>query len=49
MDEADRCDTLLLLRDGALLAEGSPAELRSTTDANDLDDAFLRLVERESV
>ena len=46
MDEADRCDGLLLLRDGALLAEGSPAELRSRTGARDLDEAFLRLVER---
>jgi ABC-2 type transport system ATP-binding protein len=46
MDEADRCDALLLLRDGVLLAEGTPAELRSTTDAEDLDEAFLRLVER---
>jgi len=49
MDEADRCDSLLLLRDGALLAEGTPAELRSTTGSNDLDDAFLRLVERETL
>jgi ABC-2 type transport system ATP-binding protein len=48
MDEADRCDTLLLLRDGALLAEGTPASLRSRTGARDLDDAFLRLIERET-
>ena len=48
MDEADRCDTLLLLRAGTLLADGSPAELRSTTGADDLDDAFLRLVERKT-
>ncbi|HEY2372114.1 MAG TPA: ABC transporter ATP-binding protein [Gaiellaceae bacterium] len=49
MDEADRCDRLLLLRGGALLAEGTPAELRSTTGADDLDEAFLRLVEREKL
>jgi ABC-2 type transport system ATP-binding protein len=48
MDEADRCDALLLLRAGALLAEGTPAELRSTTGAEDLDEAFLRLVARET-
>jgi ABC-2 type transport system ATP-binding protein len=48
MDEADRCDALLLLRDGALLAAGSPAELRATTGAGDLDQAFLRLVEQET-
>jgi ABC-2 type transport system ATP-binding protein len=48
MDEADRCDTLLLLRSGALLAAGTPAQLRSTTGAGNLDEAFLRLVEREA-
>jgi ABC-2 type transport system ATP-binding protein len=48
MDEADRCDALLLLRGGALLAAGTPAELRSTTGAENLDEAFLRLVERET-
>ena len=48
MDEAGRCDALLLLRDGALLAQGAPALLRSSTGAENLDEAFLRLVERES-
>jgi ABC-2 type transport system ATP-binding protein len=46
MDEADRCDALLLLRQGEVLAEGTPADLRSATGADDLDEAFLRLVER---
>lgn len=45
MDEADRCDELLLLRDGALLASGSPDELRASTGARSLDDVFLRLIE----
>ncbi|HWQ22757.1 MAG TPA: ABC transporter ATP-binding protein [Gaiellaceae bacterium] len=45
MDEADRCDRLLLLREGALLASGTPAELRARTGADDLDAAFLALVE----
>ena len=45
MDEADRCDELLLLRDGALVATGTPAAVRERTGARDLDDAFLRLVE----
>jgi ABC-2 type transport system ATP-binding protein len=47
MDEADRCDELLLLRNGELLATGTPAELRQRTGARDLDDAFLRLVEEK--
>jgi ABC-2 type transport system ATP-binding protein len=45
MDEADRCDELLLMRNGEVLATGRPAELRERTRARDLDDAFLRLVE----
>jgi ABC-2 type transport system ATP-binding protein len=45
MDEAERCDDLLLLRDGRLLARETPDDLRARTGATDLDDAFLRLVE----
>jgi len=48
MDEADRCHTLLLLREGRLLAQGAPDELRSRTGETDLDAAFLRLVEQPS-
>ena len=45
MDEAARCDRLLLLREGLILADLSPAELLRRTGATDLDEAFLRLVE----
>jgi ABC-2 type transport system ATP-binding protein len=45
MDEADRCDALLLLREGQLLAAGTPSELRARTGADGLDEAFLRLVD----
>jgi ABC-2 type transport system ATP-binding protein len=45
MDEADRCDALLLLREGRLLAQSTPLELRARTGEERLDDAFLRLVE----
>ena len=45
MDEADRCERLLLLRNGRLLAAATPAELRERTGAVQLDDAFLRLVD----
>jgi ABC-2 type transport system ATP-binding protein len=47
MDEAERCDRLLLLRDGRLIATGSPDELRARTGEQGLDDVFLRLVEEE--
>jgi ABC-2 type transport system ATP-binding protein len=46
MDEAERCDTLLLMRDGRLLARETPASLRVRTGATGLDEAFLRLVEQ---
>jgi len=46
MDEAERCDRLVLLREGSVLASGTPGELRLETDAGSLDDAFLALVDR---
>ncbi len=47
MDEADRCDALLLLRDGGLLGSLSPDELRLQTGQQDLEAAFLALAEGE--
>jgi len=49
MDEADRCEALLLLREGRLLAQATPAELLERTGTERLDEAFLRLIEHESV
>jgi len=48
MDEAERCDSLLLLRDGELIASGSPDELRARTGEHGLDAVFLRLVEAQT-
>jgi ABC-2 type transport system ATP-binding protein len=48
MDEATRCDRLLLLREGALVADTTPDELMRTTGAPDPERAFLALVERAS-
>ena len=45
MDEAGRCDELVLLRDGAIVAAESPAALLARTGAPDLEHAFLSLVE----
>jgi ABC-2 type transport system ATP-binding protein len=45
MDEAERCDDLILLRDGRIVATGAPDELRSRTHAEDLEEAFLVLAE----
>jgi ABC-2 type transport system ATP-binding protein len=44
MDEAARCDRLLLLREGRLLSDSTPAELRSRGGTDDLEEAFLNLV-----
>ena len=44
MDEAGRCDRLLLLREGRLLSDSTPGELRARTGADDLEEAFLSLV-----
>jgi ABC-2 type transport system ATP-binding protein len=45
MDEADRCQALILLREGRILARDTPAELRARTGADDLDAAFLALID----
>lgn len=44
MDEAERCDELLVLREGVLLAQGSPAELERSTRTDGMNDAFLALI-----
>ncbi|NNN09592.1 MAG: ABC transporter ATP-binding protein [Acidimicrobiaceae bacterium] len=44
MDEAARCARLLLLREGHLLFDDTPAQLLSRTGAGDYDDAFVRLI-----
>jgi ABC-2 type transport system ATP-binding protein len=43
MDEADRCDELLLILHGKLLARGSGAEIRQQAGTQDMEEAFLRL------
>ncbi|MBF6539459.1 ABC transporter ATP-binding protein [Nocardia farcinica] len=44
MDEAEHCDRLLLMREGRLLAELSPDELRARTGQDNLEKAFLTLI-----
>jgi ABC-2 type transport system ATP-binding protein len=47
MDEAGRCDRLLLMRDGRLVADDTPDAVRETTGVADLEEAFLRLIRRD--
>jgi ABC-2 type transport system ATP-binding protein len=45
MDEAARCDRLVLLRGGAVLADGTLSELLARTGTTDAEAAFLALVD----
>ncbi len=45
MDEASRCDRLVLLREGEVLADDTPAHLLERTGASDAEGAFLVLVD----
>jgi len=45
MDEAARCDSLLLMREGELIAQTTPDELRAQTGEREMDAAFLKLIE----
>lgn len=44
MDEAKRCDRLLLMRGGEIIADGAPGEILRRTGVDDMEQAFLRIV-----
>ncbi|GAA3602328.1 ABC transporter ATP-binding protein [Marihabitans asiaticum] len=44
MDEAARCDSVLLMREGDLLAHLTPAELLERAGTTNAEDAFLTLI-----
>ncbi len=45
LDEARHCDELILMRDGAIVAQLTPDEFTARTGTDDLDEAFVRLIE----
>jgi ABC-2 type transport system ATP-binding protein len=44
MDEASRCDRLILIRDGLIIADDTPSAVQTQTGTSDLEAAFLKLV-----
>ncbi|MCW2797205.1 MAG: transporter related protein [Nocardioides sp.] len=48
MDEAERCDRLLLMREGRILADGTPTEIKEKTATHDVESAFLAIVEQDA-
>jgi ABC-type multidrug transport system ATPase subunit len=47
MDEAARCERLLLMREGRLLADDTPDALRAATGTQDLEEAFLHVIQEQ--
>ncbi len=50
MDEAERCDRLLLMRDGVFIADGTPGEIKQKAglaESGDIEQAFLAIVRGE--
>jgi ABC-2 type transport system ATP-binding protein len=41
MDEAEKCQRLAMIRDGRLIAVGSPSELKKETNSQTIEQAFL--------
>jgi len=48
MDEAGRCDRLVLIREGRIIADDTVDAVRRAADTTDLDEAFLRLIRAQS-
>jgi ABC-2 type transport system ATP-binding protein len=48
LDEAARCDEVVLMRDGAIIAQSTPEGLLEDTGASDIEEAFLALTERRA-
>jgi ABC-2 type transport system ATP-binding protein len=49
MDEASRCDRLILIREGRVVADDTPDAVRAEAETDDLDEAFLRLIRAQEL
>jgi ABC-2 type transport system ATP-binding protein len=48
MDEAERCDRLLLMREGRIIADGTPGEIKEKAGTDSVERAFLAIVRRDA-
>ncbi|GIH19105.1 ABC transporter ATP-binding protein [Rugosimonospora africana] len=48
MDEARRCDRLVLIREGRVVADDTPDAVRASAGTDDLENAFLRLIRQRN-
>jgi ABC-2 type transport system ATP-binding protein len=48
MDEAERCDRLLLMREGRIIGDGTPVEIKEKAGADNVEDAFLAIVRNDA-
>jgi len=48
MDEAARCDRLVLIREGRIIADDTVAAVRAEAGTEDLEEAFLRLIRAQA-
>jgi ABC-2 type transport system ATP-binding protein len=48
MDEAGRCDRLILIREGRIIADDTVAAVRESAGTDDLEEAFLHLIKAQS-
>ena len=47
MDEAEKCHRLAMIRDGRVIGEGSPAELKKECGLDSMEEVFLNLSKKE--
>lgn len=48
MDEAERCEDLVLMRDGTIIAHDTPSAIKQKTGAVSVEEAFVKLVKEEA-
>ncbi|MCK9302427.1 MAG: ABC transporter ATP-binding protein [Bacteroidales bacterium] len=47
MDEAEYCNRLCIMNDGKIIVENSPKELKTIYNASNMDEVFLKIVNRK--